>query len=276
MSEQILYCFSKWEGVCEYFPLSGITVDFSNTFVLIPAFNEEKNLSRVVNQLKRSGLNLSHLVLADDGSTDKTPQIARDLGIRIIRSASNRGKGYILHQAFLTILEKFPNIRYITTIDGDGQHDHRDIPRFINALDKDDSLGIVIGKRNFSIMPQKNKVSNRITSMWCLYWLQWDVPDVQCGFRAYRTSILRQILKYGISTKKFDFETELLFITWLLDFNISAIPIRTLYYRNHRGSYIVPITDTLRWARLAFRFGFNPQFMRRIWKLRIMNKNRNP
>lgn len=249
-------------------------MNFSNTFILIPAFNEEKNLFRLIDQLKRAGFNTSHLVLADDGSTDQTSQIGRDLGIRIIRSPTNYGKGYILYHAFNTILNRFPSIESIMTIDGDGQHDHREIPEFLKALDKDDSLGIVIGRRDFNIMPRINKISNSLTSMWCLYWLQWDIPDVQCGFRAYRSSILRRILDYGISTRKFDFETELLFITWLLGFDISSIPIRTVYIQNNRKSYVVPITDTLRWTRLAFRFGFNPQFMRRIWKQRLISKER--
>ncbi|MFW9855599.1 MAG: glycosyltransferase family 2 protein [Candidatus Thorarchaeota archaeon] len=255
--------------------MSGTKMDFSNTFILIPAFNEEKNLLRVVNQLKRAGFNGSHLVLADDGSRDQTVQIGKDLGIRIIRSPINQGKGYILYHAFDTILNRFPSIKCIMTIDGDGQHDHREIPQFMKAINKGDSIGIVIGRRDFNIMPHINKISNRLTSLWCLYWLQWDVPDVQCGFRAYRSSILRQILNYGISTKKFDFETELLFITWLLGFDISSIPIRTVYIQNNRESYIAPITDTLRWIRLAFRFGFNPLFMSKIWQQRLISKKRN-
>lgn len=251
------------------------SLDFSSTFVLIPAFNEEKNLSRVINQLIRDlKFNTSQLVLADDGSTDLSPQIARELGIRIIRSPFNQGKGYILHQAFLAILNYFPYVKWVVTMDGDGQHDHRDIPLFVQALQDDSSLGIAIGKRDFGIMPWGNSIPNWVTSAWCQYWLRWDIPDIQCGFRAYRTSALRHILEYRLLTKKFEFETELLFITWLLGLKVTSIPIRTVYYQNHRRSNVAPIIDTLRWAKLAFRFGFDSQFMRKIWKHKKIKKKR--
>ena len=249
--------------------------DLSNTLVLIPAFNEEKNLSHVITQLKRDlGMNPSQLILADDGSSDFTSLIARELGIRIIRSPSNQGKGYMLHQAFQVIVNHFPNFKWVTTLDGDGQHDHKDIPRLVRTLKNDKSLGIVIGKRDFTIMPHINRISNKLTSTWCVNWLHWDVPDIQCGFRAYRTSALHQILEYGPSTRKFEFETELLFITWLLDLKITSIPIRTVYFQNHRKSNVVPIIDTLRWVKLAFHFGFKPQFIRKMWKQKKLRKMR--
>ena len=52
-----------------------------------------------------------------------------------------------------------------------------------------------------------NSVSNTLTSGWCNYWLKWNLYDLQCGFRCYKTESLQKILDYGLTRKKFDFET---------------------------------------------------------------------
>lgn len=237
--------------------------------VLLPAFNEEDSLPGVIQQLDKF-FSRDQLVLADDGSTDKTTKAAQQLGIRIIKNKSNRGKGHILRKAFAIIIQNFPNVKWIITFDTDGQHDARDIPRFFQTVEKYPDVGIILGKRDYDQMPPINWISNKLTSSWSNYWLNWNLPDLQCGFRCYQTKTLHHILNYGLTRNKFDLETEVLLVAWLLNAKIIDIPIATQYPKTRRKSRIRPIIDTFRWILLVVHFAFSPSFTTKVWQSRRM------
>ncbi len=235
--------------------------------VIIPAYNEEEALSFVVRRLDKF-FSRDQMILANDGSTDNTLLIAKQLGLKTINGSVNRGKGYILRKSFQTIVSKNLKFRWILTFDADGQHDSRDIPKFLKAISKLPDKGIILGKRHYSQMPTINRISNLLTSTWCKFWLQWNVDDIQCGFRCYSIDSLKKILFHGLSKNKFDFETEILFVAWLNDINIMQIPIKTVYQRHGRRSRITPTIDTLRWVKLGMEFGFTYDFFHKIWLTR--------
>jgi glycosyltransferase involved in cell wall biosynthesis len=235
--------------------------------VVIPAFNEEKALSDVIGQLDEY-FSRDQMFLANDGSTDNTALIATQLGIQIISGSVNRGKGYILRKAFQRIISDNQKFRWILTFDADGQHDSRDIPHFLKKSLKMPNTGIILGKRHYSQMPFINRISNLLTSKWCKFWLQWDVDDLQCGFRCYNINSLKIILQYGLSKDKFDLETEILFVAWLKGIYITQIPIRTVYRKQGRRSRIIPLIDTLRWIKVGIKFGFTFEFFHQIWLTR--------
>ncbi|MFW9825881.1 MAG: glycosyltransferase family 2 protein [Candidatus Thorarchaeota archaeon] len=246
----------------------------TNFIILIPAFNEQYNLDNVVQNLTRI-VPINNIIIADDGSTDDTSEIAMNLGLKIIKNDRNYGKGYTLRKAFLIILTKFPKIKWIITYDSDGQHHFQDIKNFIQKVKKDFSLGIIIGRRDYNKMPKKNKISNLLTSGWCKYWLNWDISDLQCGYRCYNTKQLRNILSYGLKRNKFDFETEILLVAWLNNIKMREIPIKTVYIKKHRRTKIIAPIDTFRWIFLIMRFGFSLRFIREIWIRRRMQYKKN-
>ncbi|UCE12599.1 MAG: glycosyltransferase family 2 protein [Candidatus Heimdallarchaeota archaeon] len=242
------------------------TADF---LILLPAYNEENSLSSVINQLGNL-FSLDQLILADDGSTDNTSIIAKEIGIRIIRNRRNRGKGSILRSSFITIIKKFPTFKWVVTIDSDGQHDCQDIVRFLKTISLNPEVDIIVGKRDYSQMPPVNWISNKLTSRWSNYWLNWNLTDLQCGFRCYNTTALRKILNFGLKKNKFDLETEILLVAWLLDLKIVEIPIKTLYPRNRRKSRIRPVFDTMRWILLVFQYAFTLKFVNKVWQNRFL------
>lgn len=244
----------------------------SDFFVLLPAFNEENTLPKVIQQLVEI-FSPGQIILADDGSTDNTPRVAQELGIKIIRNRNNRGKGHILRNAFAIIVTKFPNIKWILTIDADGQHDVRDVPRFIQTINRNPGVEIIIGKRDYNHMPPVNWISNKLTSGWSNFWLHWNLHDLQCGFRCYRTDVLRHILDYGLTKNKFDLETEILIISWILEVNIIEIPVRTLYPNTRRKSRIQPAIDTFRWMLLIAKYAFSQQFVTHVWQRRYLRRS---
>ncbi len=235
--------------------------------MVIPAFNEENHISEVMYQMNRY-LTKDQIFVANDGSTDNTLSMVQEFGVRNVSIEKNQGKGYILRKTFQVILSEMPNLKWIITMDADGQHNHRNIPQFLSASQSHPEIGIFVGYRNYSMMPYINRISNLLTSKWCKYWLQWDIDDLQCGFRCYTVQSLRKILKYGLTCSKFDLETEILLVAWFLDIGLGQIPISTHYAKQRRGSKITPTTDTLRWIRLMTRYGFVSTFFRKMWYIR--------
>lgn len=244
----------------------------SDFFVLLPAFNEENTLPKIIQQLAEF-FSLSQIILADDGSTDNTSNVAQEFGIKIIRNRNNRGKGHILRNAFAIIIKQFPTVKWVLTIDADGQHDVQDIPRFIKTLDRNPGADIIVGKRDYNQMPPINWISNKLTSGWSNFWLNWNLHDLQCGFRCYRTDALRLILDYGLTKNKFDLETEILIVSWILKVNVIEIPIRTLYPDARRKSRIQPAIDTFRWMLLISKYAFSQQFITHVWQRRYLRRS---
>ncbi len=231
--------------------------------VVIPAFNEENHIIQVIHQLIRY-ISMDQILVANDGSTDNTLEVIRELGARNVSIPKNQGKGFILRKSITYILQEIPSVKWIITFDADGQHDHHDIPHFLSAIQSRPEIGVFVGHRDFSKMPRSNRISNFLTSKWCKFWLRWDINDLQCGFRCYNAESLRKILKYGLLCNKFDLETEILLVAWFLDINLDQIPISTYYDKQRRRSRITPTIDTFRWIRLVTRFGFNSLFLRKM------------
>ncbi|PWI46780.1 hypothetical protein CEE45_15035 [Candidatus Heimdallarchaeota archaeon B3_Heim] len=237
------------------------------TMVIIPAYNEELSLSRVIHQLDKY-FTRKQILVADDGSIDNTLLIARRLGVAMVRSRSNQGKGFILRKAFMAVISQMPSVKWILTLDADGQHSPEDIPKFLSTVNGASDIGIVNGKRKYLQMPVKNRISNTLTSKWCNFWLKWNIDDLQCGFRLYNLKYLKEIMNYGLTCRKFDLETELLYIAWLKNIKLIQIPITTMYAEQRRRSRIKPTLDTLRWVWLGVKFGFKLEFFHKIWLTR--------
>ena len=237
------------------------------TMVIIPAYNEELSLSRVIHQLDKY-FSRKQILVADDGSIDNTLLIARRLGVKMVRSRSNQGKGFILRKAFMAVISQMPSVTWILTLDADGQHSPGDIPKFLSTVKRASDIGIVNGKRKYLQMPIKNRVSNTLTSKWCNFWLKWNIDDLQCGFRLYNLKYLKEIMNYGLTSRKFDLETEILYIAWLKDIKLTQIPITTMYEEQRRRSRIKPTLDALRWVWLGVKFGFKLEFFHKIWLTR--------
>jgi len=94
----------------------------SAVWVVVPAYNEEQTIGRVVSELRSDG---HTVVVVDDGSRDKTAEIARQSGAIVLRHALNLGQGGALQTGIAFCLKA--NARYICTFDADGQHRAEDV-----------------------------------------------------------------------------------------------------------------------------------------------------
>ena len=108
---------------------------------LIPAYNEEKSIGRIVEDTRRY---VQNVVVVDDGSTDGTVKAAINAGATVLRHERNRGYGSALATGFTYFRNNGGGIMIV--LDGDGQHNPSDIPRLVKPV-IDGQADVVIGSR---------------------------------------------------------------------------------------------------------------------------------
>lgn len=113
----------------------------SKSLIVMPALNEEQVIAQVLKELFQTLPNINCLVV-DDGSKDKTAQIAKEAGAVVIKLPYNLGVGGAMRVGFNYAIEN--SFEAVVQLDADGQHDPKDIPKLLKQLDKAD---LVLGAR---------------------------------------------------------------------------------------------------------------------------------
>ncbi len=214
----------------------------SQTCVVIPSYHVERVVGSLLVQLRALGIDA---VVVDDGSTDRTGEVARASGAAVITHPTNIGKGRSLRDGFAWALER--HYRTIVTMDADGQHLPSDLPALLQALERD-GVGLVVGNRmgNPRAMPWLRRLTNRWMSRWISHLCRQPIPDSQCGFRAIRRAVLERVT---LTTDRYEIESEILVKASAAGFRIVSVPIATIYEQER--SRIHPIADTLRFFRFV-------------------------
>ena len=162
--------------------------------IAIPVFNEEKYVAGVVREIQGYARDV---LVVDDGSTDRTPEILENLGgITIIRHPENRGYGQSLIDAFA--YADCHGYDWVITIDCDDQHEPRQIPDFIERAQRCD-VDIISGSRYLAPFPgntqapqDRREINETITRM-LNERLDLKITDAFCGFKAYRVEALQKL-----------------------------------------------------------------------------------
>ena len=166
----------------------------SRTLVVIPVYNEETALDRVLREVKRYAPDADVLVV-DDGSSDRSPDILeRHREVHVIRHDVNQGYGQSLISGFSYAIER--GYTEVVTIDCDEQHEPRRIPEFLAAITQAD---IVSGSRYLDpnvpgdpAPPDRLQVNQEFTERLRAI-TGYAITDAWCGFKAYRTQALRKL-----------------------------------------------------------------------------------
>jgi len=168
----------------------------------IPAYNEEKNIAKIIVKLKKT---VDQIIVCDDGSTDSTSAIAESLGATVIKHAKNSGYGMAIRSIFLKSREI--NADILVTLDADGQHKIEDINKIIKPV-VDGEADISIGSRFLkkdSNTPGYRKLGVKIITKVTNSSLTEKITDAQSGFRAYNNKVLQSLTPadsgMGISTE---------------------------------------------------------------------------
>jgi glycosyltransferase involved in cell wall biosynthesis len=148
----------------------------------IPCFNNERSIAHFVKTTKEYA---DDVIVIDDGSEDKTSEMASAAGAKVIKHDFNQGYGAAIKSCFKAFQNSDADI--LVTIDGDGQNSPQEIPLLVRPI-FDKEADIVVGSRFLNDdpnMPRYRKLGiNLITFLWN-FGSQIHVTDSQSGFRAY-------------------------------------------------------------------------------------------
>ncbi len=161
--------------------------------VAIPAYNEEIAIGSVV---ARAKVYADKVVVVDDGSKDKTAEVARLVGAEVITHEKNGGYGAAIRTCF-NVAKKY-DADVMIILDADGQHSPSDIPRLLEEMEMSGS-DIVIGSRFLNgnsakgNIPAYRKVGMKVLDTATAVGSGVNVSDTQSGFRAYSRNAVRKI-----------------------------------------------------------------------------------
>jgi len=156
--------------------------------VQIPCLNEEETLPLVLDGIptQLEGVDEIEVVVIDDGSTDRTSEVARERGVQhVLRFAANRGLGYAFAAGMDYCLSHGADV--IVNTDGDNQYDGADIAKLVAPI-VEGRAELVIGDRQPSQVAHfsgSKKLLQKLGSTVVSGLASLDVPDVASGFKAY-------------------------------------------------------------------------------------------
>ncbi len=211
--------------------------------VLICAYNEEKHIRKVANGCLKQ---IKNVIVVDDGSSDKTLNELKKTKAKILNHKTNKGKGEALKTGFRYALKN--KYDYLILMDGDGQHDPKEISKFLEAIKGNPDLIIGCRMKRHSNMPYTRRISNFVTSAIISTKGGTWIKDTQSGYRAIKVNYLK---KLNLRGKKYDLESEMLNKMMKRKAKIWGIQIKTIYA--DEKSSISPIKDSYRFIKSFFQ-----------------------
>ena len=213
-----------------------------NTFIVIPAFNEEAQIGKVVASCRQAGY--ENIIVVDDGSFDQTARIAKKSGATVVSHLINRGVGAAT-QTGLDVA-RFLEADVAATIDGDGQHAPGDIKKLLDDLAAT-TADIVIGSRFLdkgNDIPFVRKLFNNIANLITFLLAGSYFTDSQSGMKAFSKKALSKI---SITANGYEFSSEIFREAGHHRLKIHEVPISVMYtpYSLSKGQHFATGMTTI-------------------------------
>lgn len=201
--------------------------------VIVPAYNEERFIGSVVLKIKRHPVDV---LVIDDGSSDKTAEIARSAGAMVHRCPDNQGKGAALNIGFQQARQRKPDDA-VVMIDADGQHLPEELPRLLAPILLDQA-DICIGSRyinDTSNTPSPRRLGHKLINLATSVPSGIYVSDSQSGFRAFSPRAVELI---HFNSVDFTVESEMQFLAQAHDLRVAEVPITIRYTDDPKRSAV--------------------------------------
>jgi glycosyltransferase involved in cell wall biosynthesis len=189
----------------------------------IPAYNEGKSIASIILKLKKV---TDKIIVCDDGSSDMTGEISKNLSAVVVTHEKNLGYGAAIKSIFRKAKELDADV--LVTFDADGQHIVEDIQTVVDPVLKN-YADIVIGSRflkNNEEVPEYRKLGIKALTKITNASINEKLTDSQSGFRAYSKKVLSEL---NLSDPGMGISTEILIKASSKGFRIIEVPITILY-----------------------------------------------
>jgi glycosyltransferase involved in cell wall biosynthesis len=206
--------------------------------IIIPAFQEEYVIQSVIESIKNVMISINvmyEIIVVDDGSSDSTSQKAKESGAKVFRHAYNIGNGAAIKTGIRNAQGDV-----LIFMDGDGQHDPNDIPRFLKEISE---YGLIVGWRTKESDTAKYRdFANLIYNSLATYICGTKIMDLTSGFRAIRAPLAKQFVYLLPNT--FSYPTTMTLATIKSGHSVKYIPIKVA--KRVGRSKIKPLKDGIR------------------------------
>jgi glycosyltransferase involved in cell wall biosynthesis len=198
---------------------------------VMPAYNAEKTLAATLADVPVGSID--EVILVDDGSKDRTVEVARDMGLTVIVHDQNKGYGGNQKTCYRTALEHGADI--VVMIHPDYQYDSRVVPHAVAFIELglcDVVLGNRIRSRQEALaggMPGWKYLANRFLTATENLFLGQNLGDFHSGFRVYRREVLEKV-PFERNSDDFVFDTQFLVQCVRLGFRLGDIPVPVRYF----------------------------------------------
>lgn len=239
--------------------------------VIIPVFNHEKPLAAIVEQVIACGL---PCFLIDDGSHEVCAAVVAGLAqrfesVRALRLPVNLGKGGAVKAGLnLAYAEGYS---HALQVDADGQHDLRDLGKFLEQAQLTPQA-VITGQPVFDVsIPKLRFYARYLTHIWVwMNTLSLAIPDAMCGFRVYPLAACAQLMQTRTLENRMAFDVEILVRLYWQGLEVVNIPTKVAYpkdglshFRGLEDNWRISLTHARLFAGMLIRF---PALLARHWR----------
>ena len=210
--------------------------------VVMPAYNAARTLHLTYTDIPHDSVDL--VILVDDGSTDDTVAIARQLNLRLFLHDRNYGYGANQKTCYAEALRAGADI--VVMVHPDYQYDPRLLPDIVRPI-QDGEADVVLGSRLKSGtalsggMPWWKYISNRFLTLAENWVFGLHLSEYHTGYRAYRREVLESV-NFALNSDKFIFDQEIVAQIVDVGFRISEVPVPTRYFAEASSASLVAST----------------------------------
>lgn len=206
-----------------------------NIIVAMPAYNEEKYIGSIVVKARQYA---NEVIVLDDGSTDRTPEIARLAGATVIQHDGQKGYGATIRSILEEAKRRAPDV--LVLLDADFQHNPDEIPRLVEPILE--GFDLVIGSRSWqkSKIPLYRRIGQRVLLRSTQLLSNTGITDSESGFRAFSR---KAVTTLELSEDGMAVSAETIVVAAESGLKITERPISIAYYKG--GSTMNPVSHGL-------------------------------
>ena len=217
--------------------------------VIIPAYNEELTIGSVIKGLRKKGYN--DIIVVDDGSSDKTFEIASKEGVNVYKHMINRGLGGALNTGITGALREEADL--LVTFDADGQHQVSDLLSMIEAIQKT-RMDVILGSRFLSSLnniPLHRRMILKMGVLFTNLTTGLKLTDTHNGLRVFNAQSLKN-LKF--CEFRMSHASEILEYIAIYHLSYKEHPVTITYASCSSRSTTGLYQDMIRSAHILFQF----------------------